>query len=113
MQLSDFAPSCPNFQANPFPTYELLRNEAPVHARKGESGLQMYDVTRYEDVLAMLRDPRSRTVKLGADLLGAILDQPDSPFYSLARVVSDVMLIKDGDVHARLRNLVNKAFTPR
>ena len=49
-----FNPMDPEFVADPYPTYHRLRSEDPVH----ESPLGFWVLTRYEDVVASLRDPR-------------------------------------------------------
>src|SRR5262245_38681242 len=52
-QLS-FNPMAPEFVADPYPTYHRLRAEDPVH----RSPLGFWVLTRYEDVVLSLRDPR-------------------------------------------------------
>ena len=49
-----FHPMDPEFVADPYPTYHRLRAEDPVH----HSPLGFWVLTRYEDVVAVLRDPR-------------------------------------------------------
>ena len=49
-----FNPMDPAFVADPYPTYRRLRAEDPVH----QSPLGFWVLTRYEDVVAALRDPR-------------------------------------------------------
>src|SRR5882672_12316358 len=49
-----FNPMDPAFVADPYPTYHRLRAEDPVH----HSPLGFWVLTRYPDVMAMLRDPR-------------------------------------------------------
>jgi cytochrome P450 len=49
-----FNPMDPEFIADPNPTYRRLRAEDPVH----EHPLGFWVLTRYEDVVASLRDPR-------------------------------------------------------
>src|SRR5262245_65420372 len=44
----------PEFVANPYPTYHRLRAEDPVH----RSPLGFWVLTRYDDVVAVLRDHR-------------------------------------------------------
>lgn len=65
------------------------------------------------DVLEMLRSPDNETVSIAGEVIDGLLDQPDSPLYSLARIVNSALLVKDGEDHRRLRGLVNQAFTPR
>ena len=49
-----FNPMDPEFLADPYPMYHRLRSEDPVH----HSPLGFWVLTRYEDVVAVLRDPR-------------------------------------------------------
>ncbi len=49
-----FDPMDAEFIANPYPTYHRLRAEEPVH----HNPLGFWVLTRYEDVLMVLRDPR-------------------------------------------------------
>ena len=49
-----FNPMDPEFLENPYPMYHRLRSEAPVY----QSPLGFWVLTRYEDVVAALRDPR-------------------------------------------------------
>ncbi len=49
-----FNPIDPEFVSNPYPTYHRLRELDPVH----HSPLGFWVLTRYEDVVAALRDPR-------------------------------------------------------
>src|SRR5206468_5971528 len=54
MECIQFNPMDPEFVADPYPTYHRLRAEDPVH----ESAMGFWVLTRYEDVVATLRDPR-------------------------------------------------------
>jgi cytochrome P450 len=91
----------PEFVADPYPTYHRLRAEAPVY----QSPLGFWVLTRYEDVVASLRDPRFVKEPI-ASYVAARLGSP-TPGAGLA------MLDRDPPDHTRLRGLVNKAFTPR
>ena len=51
-----FNPMDPEFLADPYPTYHRLRAEDPVHL----SPLGFWVLTRYEDVVAALRDQIGR-----------------------------------------------------
>ncbi len=112
-RVEDFDSSDPSFQTDPYPTYARMREFAPVHYRKNENGYEMSYCFLYGDILDMLRAPYNETVSIGGEVIDGLIEQPDSPLHSLARIVSSAMLIKDGPDHARLRGLVNKAFTPR
>jgi cytochrome P450 len=100
------------FQADPYPTYARIREESPV-LPLARGPLRFVLLSRYDDCVAVLRDPRFSAMKFPEGLVTLALHGPDPDLASLARVVSNVMLVKDGPDHARLRGLVNKAFTPR
>jgi pimeloyl-[acyl-carrier protein] synthase len=97
----NFNPMDPEFVADPYPTYQRLRAEEPVH----HSPLGFWVLTRYEDVVASLRDQR-------------LIKEPIASFVA-ARFGMTVpamglsMLDRDPPDHTRLRSLVSKAFTPR
>ena len=99
--------------ANPYPWYADSRRHAPVHHVRMESGYEMWRCFRYADILEVLRSSNSQTMGFPPEIVDAFLDQPDSPLYALARVVSSVMLIKNGEEHSRLRGLAAKALSPR
>lgn len=94
----------PRFKANPYPFYARLRAEAPVYRARVPVAGSAWLVTRYEDVLSVLRDER-----LGNDW------SPRVPWLllRLARPLTRGMLNRDAPDHTRLRALVSKAFTPR
>jgi cytochrome P450 len=96
-----FNPMDPAFVADPYPTYRQLRAEDPVH----HSPLGFWVLTRYDDVVAALRDPRLAKEAIAA-FVAARFGQP-VPATGLS------MLDRDPPDHTRLRSLVSKAFTPR
>jgi pimeloyl-[acyl-carrier protein] synthase len=97
-----FNPMDPEFLADPYPTYHRLRTEDPVHY----SPLDFWVLTRYEDVVAVLRDPRFVKEPLAAFIAAR---------FGVAVPVGMglSMLDRDPPDHTRLRSLVSKAFTPR
>ena len=100
--VTSFNPMAPEFLANPYPTYHRLRAEDPVH----QSPLGFWVLTRYEDVSAVLRDPRFVKEPLAALIAARFGGQ-------VPRGVGLSMLDRDPPDHTRLRSLVSKAFTPR
>ena len=100
--MQSFNPMDPEFLADPYPTYHRLRAEDPVH----HSPLGFWVLTRYEDVSAVLRDPRFIKEPLAA-LVAARFGA------EVPRGVGLSMLDRDPPDHTRLRSLVSKAFTPR
>ena len=96
-----FNPMDPEFVEDPYPTYHRLRAEDPVH----HNPLGFWVLTRYEDVVAALRDPRLAKEAI-ASFVAARFGAP-TPAMGLS------MLDRDPPDHTRLRGLVSKAFTPR
>lgn len=98
------------FRADPYPFYRLLRQEAPVASMKTAFGQQGYLVTRYEDVVAALKDPRyssdprdqAASTKMQAWWIPKVFT-----------ILSDSMITNNDPAHQRLRNLVHLAFTPK
>jgi len=94
------------FRHDPYPTYERLRETDPVcRVRIGRSKFAWL-VTRYDDVLAAIKD--TRFTKNQQSLLSA--KQPWVP--AVLRPLAKNMLDSDPPDHTRLRALVQKAFTP-
>ena len=98
-----FNPMAPEFVADPYPTYHRLRAEDPVH----QSPLGFWVLTRYDDVVASLRDPRMIKEPIAAFVAARFGLQAPPLGMGLS------MLDRDPPDHTRLRGLVSKAFTPR
>ncbi len=100
-----------NFRADPYPTYALLRVEKPVFGRTNpHDGTTTWFVTRYDDVVSVLRDHK-RFVKNYRNSLTPVEQDALEPDPPMLRLVSNHMLNMDPPDHTRLRSLVNKAFT--
>ncbi len=111
IDLSTFDPHDPAFQADPYPIYAALRDDWPVaRLRSRNDGAEFYWVGRYDDVAAVLRDPRCSARKYPDEMLASGV--PDS-FRRLGQLLMHMMLLRDAPDHTRLRGLVNRAFTPR
>ena len=92
-------------QADPFSTYAQARRDEPIAQMPG---FGFWNVTRYEDCVAVLRNAdvfSSDGGTYGPRMLNQSSFGEDDPPRS--------MLVQDPPVHTRLRGLVNKAFTPR
>jgi cytochrome P450 len=95
----------PKFKANPYPFYARLRAEAPVFPTRMQTGQPAWLVTRYDDVLLVLKDER-----FANDW------SSKAPWYlrsGFAKPLTRGLLTQDPPDHTRLRTLVHKAFTPR
>jgi hypothetical protein len=96
----------PQVLANPYPLYEQLRTEAPVH---WDPFLHAWVVTRYREVVQVLNEfSANRTptaeylAEMGITAMGPI-----------AEVMVRQMLFLDAPAHTRIRKLASQAFTPR
>jgi len=95
----------PEVLANPYPLFQRLRSEDPVH---WDPFLHAWVVTRYADVMEVLlsfsadRTPTPEQL----DQMGLAALNP------IARVMVKQMLFMDAPAHTRLRGLASKAFTP-
>ncbi len=98
-----FDPRLPEFHANPYPFYHALREKDPVH----QSPMGFWVLTRYDDVVTSLRDPR-----YGRDGFAPLIEATYGPETAEGNLPRS-MLMRDPPDHTRLRALVNKAFTPR
>ena len=97
----------PEFLADPFPFYSLLRREAPVsRARMSYAGdAEFYLLARYRDCVDLTTDHRFRRVVEGSE--------PVPMPRALRFMSTEMMILQDDPAHMRLRKLVSRAFTPR
>ena len=102
-----------DFVQNPYPVYELLRQETPVREVRLPRGLKVWLVTGYEEARAALADSTLR--KNGVE--AQPLFERHLPAGRQRGLFNDSlashMLNSDPPDHTRLRNLVTKAFTAR
>src|SRR6266516_5572198 len=99
------------FKANPFPFYAQLRAEAPVFPVKLPTRQRAWLITRYDDVLNVLKDERFAKDRRNAMTPEQLKKVPwVQPMF---KPLEHNMLDLDSPDHTRLRALVNKAFTPR
>src|SRR5437016_148119 len=104
-----FDPTHSSYLADPYPTYRLLRERAPVFwAQNADAWL----ISRHADVSLGLRDPRF-VQDTGNEHLFQTLPPGAPRFETLARMFRAWMLFQNPPEHTRLRGLVQKAFTPR
>jgi hypothetical protein len=113
MEPISFNPFLPEFNNDPYPTYERLRSEDPIHW----SFLDMWVLTRYRDVKAVLCDPRFRSnpVPKRVKEKGKYLQHQQKPknLDSLAQTSSKFIGFLDPPDHTRLRELFSKAWSFR
>jgi cytochrome P450 len=110
-EIPSFHLADPRFKADPYPTYARLREVAPVHRTMLTRRRGAWLLARYDDVDALLRDPRFAKNPANARGEGGRSDAIWMPGF--LRPLARNMLDLDARDHTRLRALVQKAFTPR
>jgi cytochrome P450 len=104
-----YDPFSAEFRIDPYPTYDELRRSAPVYWADQS---KMWVVARYDDVIDILKD----TQRFSSDAMASVLvGKPPKkggaampPGTRLPSVVTS-----DPPEHTRLRDIVNRGFTPR
>jgi cytochrome P450 len=100
----------PEAKAHPIPVYAKLRELGPVlHSRALYGYGGGFVLPRYEEVVSVLKDPRFANDRQNIPG-GTSLDRWWVP--AILRMLVSSMVLKDPPDHRRLRNLVQKAFTP-
>src|SRR5438094_1842234 len=95
----------PEVLADPYPLYRRLRTEAPVH---WDPYLHAWVVTRYEDVVTVLRHFSAKRTPTPEQFAAMGLAQ----LGPIAQLMTKQMLFMDAPSHTRLRSLASLAFTP-
>jgi cytochrome P450 len=99
----DFDPFADETIDNPYPGLAMLRKSAPVYEVEG---LFFRIISRYDDVVAALRDTESFSSSIiDASFAGDYTPVPGSS--------GNNMMAKDPPEHQRLRRLVSRAFTAK
>jgi len=104
-----YNPFHPDFRADPYPRYRRLQQEAPVYHHPI---MRAWFLSRYDDVLAVLRDPASSVQRMESHAFRRMFPVGSLP-PAFAEWVRCNLLMVDPPEHTRLRGLVGKAFTPR
>ena len=102
-----YNPFDPELRRNPWPIYTRLREEAPLYP---VPGLGFSVLSRYDDVLRALKDPRSFSSRAMADLFSA---GGKATLGEESSLDGETLIGTDPPVHTRLRKIVNRGFTPR
>ena len=105
-----FDPTTPAQREDPFPLLELARRERPVFRAPS---LDLWVVTRHEDVRAVLKD--HRTFSSAGALKSSSEPHPPDVETALGCGHPEMPYIIELDppLHDRIRGLVTRAFTPR
>lgn len=102
-QIVELTSAAPDFFADPYPAYRVLRTQAPVRRLRMPGGEAVWMVLGYDAVRAALADPRLRN-----DIRHSAEFESDGG-YAIGRN----MLQVDPPDHTRLRALVSRQFTAR
>lgn len=117
-----YNPVSPETIEDPYPFYRRLHDEAPVYHVED---LDLWVLTRYDDVQTALRDPTAFSSQSGMGLLmgggppGRMRDFVRRQREGFAGLSYDelaglrMLIMSDPPDHTRLRRLVNKGFTPK
>src|ERR1700712_73955 len=100
----------PDVRANPWPFYESIRRDHPVFH---DPNIDMYLVSRFEDLQKVLADPHTFSVKHG------YAEQSSKGFQDEFREILRTQgggffhdgIMSDPPEHTRIRRLLEKAFT--
>jgi cytochrome P450 len=104
-----FNPWLEENRRDPVPTYRRLRENAPIDYNRWQGS---WILSRYEDVTAVLRDPRF-TTRRGELLPFRLIRRASRKHPDFVTLIDRNLLMIDGEEHRRIRGLVSKTFTPR
>jgi cytochrome P450 len=93
-------PIDPAFRADPYPLLKRLRDHDPIN----ETPIGLFRLTRYDDVIRMLKEVPSGVRMADGSVFGAV---------PVSGGPGQFILQQDPPDHTRLRRLMNQAFTPR
>ncbi len=91
----------PEFRHDPYPLLARLRSYAPVH----ETPDGVFRLTRYDDVIRMLKEVPSGVRRRDGTVWGSLPEITGGPGQFVLRL--------DPPDHTRIRKLMNQAFRPR
>jgi len=95
-------PTDPAFRTDPYPLLERLRRHDPVN----ETPIGLWRLTRYDDVVRMLKEVPSGVRFANGSSFGALPAGPNGG-------PGEFILRQDPPDHTRLRKLMSQAFSPR
>ena len=101
------------FKADPFSTFARMRQDAPIYRHDAPNGLTIWYVTRYDEVVEVLKD----NDHFCKNLQNALPPNESAHVFTAGRnvlqLINQNMLFADPPDHTRLRGLISQAFTPR
>lgn len=103
-----YDPSDESVRRNPFPVYQRLQDEDPVH---WSEPLRSWVVTRFDDVRAVSMDPSLSPNRL-TPFYAQLRDERREILSEVIRYLNLWLVFRDPPEHTRLRRLLNGVFTP-
>ena len=97
----------PENRADPYSLYKKWREESPMHCSRAG----FWTLTRYNDIVAVLRDDRFSVDPNNATVPEEILGPPPDDQAMFKEMSGRILLFTDPPDHTRIRTLVSKAFT--
>ncbi len=88
--------------------FRVMRAEAPVYWHERAPGQGFWSITRYEDALKVYHDPNTYSSGRGMSLQFNMTGAPESE-----AGFGTMLLTSDPPRHGKLRQIVNRRFTPR
>jgi cytochrome P450 len=96
-----------DFQNDPYPTYERLRREDPIH----RSIFNTWVITRYSDADAILKDRRFQVDNLPERLKQKNRYLKEGDLNTLSKVLDKWLFFLEPPDHNRLKDILTPAFT--
>ncbi len=108
--MAELNPFSPQLRSDPYSVYRALRQDDPVH---WSPLMQVWVLTRYADILTVLRDHIHFSSERTRATHPLVLQMEAYRQASGPIGRAPTMLSLDPPSHTQIRNLVNKAFTPK
>jgi pimeloyl-[acyl-carrier protein] synthase len=102
-----FNPYAPHFHADPYPVFQRLRDQEPIH----KSIFQIWVVTSYAYAEAILKDPRFLVDHLPARLEHKATDYREASFLQLSKLLESWIVFLNPPDHSRLKRAISPGFT--
>ena len=106
----DYRPTDPAVLADPFPTYQRMRDEEPAY---WSAQLKAWVLTRYDDVKRVCLDSERMSSDRLRPFFGTLPSAEAARMAELIRILTLWMVFRDPPVHTRLRRLASRVFHVR
>ena len=106
----EYRPSDPAVLADPFPTYQRMRDEDPAH---WSPQLKAWVLTRYGDVKRVCLDTERMSSDRLRPFFGTLPSAEAARMAELIRILTLWMVFRDPPMHTRLRRLASRVFNVR